>query len=115
MDHSLVYPQTPEALLGPDHPLARANGALAAVRRQAGAVALLLVGSVAALVFGVGQALTLVIGAAIVLPVLGVVAGELWDRRRHAARQLVLDGRETLPLAPIQRERRRLLEARTRR
>jgi hypothetical protein len=27
----------------------------------------------------------------------------------------VLDGRETLPLAPIQRERQRLLEARTRR
>jgi hypothetical protein len=115
MDHSLSSPHSPDELLGPDHPLARANGVLAAVGRQAAAVALLLLGSVGALVVGVGQAVTLVIGAAIVLLVLSVVAGEQWDRRRHAARQLVLDGREALPLAPIQRERRRLLEARTRR
>src|SRR4051812_9560059 len=105
---------SPDQLLGPDHPFARANDALAAVRRQVAAVALLLVGSLAALALGFGQAVTLVIGASIVLLGLGLVAGEQWDRRRHAARQLVLDGRESLPLAPIQRERRRLLEARTR-
>ena len=102
-------------LLGPDHPLTRASETLAAVLRQVFAVALLLIGSVAAYVFGAGQAIALVIGSAVVLPVLGAVAGELWDRRRHAARQLVLDGRETLPLPAIQRECRRLLEARTRR
>jgi hypothetical protein len=106
---------SPDELLGRDHPYSRASDALAALRRQVTAVALLLVGSLAALVLGVGQAVTLVIGASIVLLGLGAFAGEQWDRRRHAARQLVLDGRETLPLAPIQRERRRLLEARTRR
>lgn len=106
---------SPDQLLGPDHPYARANDVLAALRRQVAAVALLLVGSLAALVLGIGQAVTLVIGASIVLLGLGVVAGEQWGRRRHAARQLVLDGRESLPLAPIQRERRRLLAARTRR
>jgi hypothetical protein len=102
-------------LLGPDHPLTRADESLRAVTRQAAAVALLLVGSIAASLLGAGQAISLVIGCVVVLPVLGAVACEQWDRRRHAARQLVLDGRESLPLPAIQHERRRLLEARTRR
>jgi hypothetical protein len=115
MDHSLPRSHSPRDVLGPDHPLTRANESLKVVLRQAGAVALLLIGSLAALAFGVGNAITLVIGCVIVLPALGAIAAELWDRRRHAARQLVLDGRESLPLPAIQRERRRLLEARTRR
>jgi hypothetical protein len=105
---------SPHQLLGSDHPYARANDTLGALCRQLAAVSLLLGASVAALALGVGQAVTLAICSAIVLLVLGAVAGEQWDRRRHAARQLVLDGRESLPLPPIQRERRRLLEERTR-
>lgn len=104
----------PHELLGSEHTYTRAHDALAVLGRQAGAVGLVLLGSLAALMAGVGQALSVVIGSAIVSLVLAVLAGEHWDRRRFAARQLVLDGREVLPLAPIQRERRRLLEARTR-
>ncbi len=114
MDHTLSRSPSPRDLLGSEHPFTRANDALAVFRRQAGAVGLLLLGSIVALIFGAGQAVSFVIGAAIVALVLAALAGEQWDRRRFAARQLVLDGRESLPLAPVQRERRRLLEARTR-
>src|SRR4051794_41896177 len=103
---------SPDQLLGPDHPFARANDALAALRLQVAAVALVLVGSLAALALGFGQAVTLVIGASIVLLGLGLVAGEQWDRRRHPPRPPVLAGREALPLAPIQRGRRPLPDAR---
>jgi hypothetical protein len=114
MAHTLPRSQSPGELLGSDHPFTRANEALAVFLRQIGSVGLVLFAGVAGLVLGAGQALPFVIGAVIVLLVLAGLAGEQWDRRRVAARQLVLDGRETLPLAPIQRERRRLLEARTR-
>jgi hypothetical protein len=114
MDHTLPRSPSPRDLLGSEHPFTRANDALAVFRRQAGAVGLLLLGSTVALIFGAGQAISLVIGAAIVALALAALAGEQWDRRRFAARQLVLDGRESLPLPPVQRERRRLLEARTR-
>jgi hypothetical protein len=114
MDHTLSRSPSPGDLLGAEHPFTRANEALAVFRRQIGAVGLVLVAGVGGLILGVGQALPVVIGCAIVLLVLAVLAGEQWDRRRFAARQLVLDGRESLPLGPVQRERRRLLEARTR-
>lgn len=114
MDHTLPRSPSPRDLLGSEHPFTRANDTLAVFRRQAGAVGLLLLGSIVALIFGAGQAVSLVIGAAIVALALTALVGEQWDRRRFAARQLVLDGRESLPLAPVQRERRRLLEARTR-
>src|SRR5262249_9647312 len=56
----------------------------------------------------------LVIGAALVMLVLAGVAGQQWDRRRRAARDIVLEGRETLPVPVVQRERRRLLDQSTR-
>jgi hypothetical protein len=114
MDHTLSRSPSPGDLLGTEHPFTRADDTLAVFRRQAGAVGLVLLAGIAALIAGFGQAVTFLIGSAVVLLVLTVLAGEQWDRRRFAARQLVLDGREGLPLAPVQRERRRLLEARTR-
>jgi hypothetical protein len=114
MDHTLSRSPSPGDLLGSEHPYTRANDALAAFRRQLGAVGLMLLASLGALIFGLGEALPLLISSAIVALVLAVLAGEQWDRRRFAARQLVLDGRESLPLGPVERERRRLLEARTR-
>jgi hypothetical protein len=110
----MAHAPGPRELLGSDHAYTRAHDALAVLRRQASAVGLALLAGLAALIGGVGQALPLVIASGIVALVLAALAGEQWDRRRFAARQLVLDGRESLPLAPIQRERRRLLEARTR-
>jgi hypothetical protein len=114
MDHTLSRSPSPGDLLGSEHPFTRANDALAVFRRQAVAVGLLLLASLCGLIFGIGRAVPFAIASAIVVLVLGALAGEQWDRRRFAARQLVLDGRESLPLAPVQRERRRLLEARTR-
>jgi hypothetical protein len=114
MDHTLSRSPSPGDLLGSEHPFTRANDALAVLRRQTGAVGLLLLAGITALIFGAGQAVPFVLASAIVVLVLAALAGEQWDRRRFAARQLVLDGRERLPLAPVQRERRRLLEARTR-
>ena len=45
---------------------------------------------------------------------LGVVAVVLRVRARWEALELIAEGRERLPLAPVERERRRLLGARTR-
>jgi hypothetical protein len=114
MDRTLSRSPSPGDLLGSEHPYTRANDALAAFWRQLGAVGLLLLASIGALIVGLGEALPLLISSAIVALALAALAGEQWDRRRFAARQLVLDGRESLPLGPVQRERRRLLEARTR-
>jgi hypothetical protein len=113
MSHTSSRPRLDE-LLSPDHPLVRTSSDLSASLRQVAAVSAVLVGSLLALVLGTGAAVTLVIGAAIVLLALLAIAGQLWDRRRRAARDLVLEGRETLPVAAVQRERRRLLEERTR-
>src|SRR5919197_5714204 len=103
MAHTLSGSPSPGDLLGSDHPFTRANELFAVFRRQLVAVGVALLAGVLGLILGVGHALALVIGAAIVALVLAVLACEQWDRRRFAARQLVLDGRETLPLAPIQR------------
>jgi hypothetical protein len=103
-----------DQLLNPDHPLVQTSSDLAAALHQVAAVGAVLVGSVLALILGATGAVPLVIGAAIVLLALVAIAGQLWDRRRRAARDLVLEGRETLPVPVVQRERRRLLEERTR-
>jgi hypothetical protein len=104
----------PDELLGPDHPLSRTSGEFDALVHQIAAVATVLAGSVGALGFGVSRAAPLVIGATIVLLCLLAVTWPAWDRRRRAARDVVLEGREVLPIAVVQRERARLLEERTR-
>jgi hypothetical protein len=103
-----------DELLGPDHPLATASADVTAALHQIAAVAAMLLGSIGALVVGSSAAVALVIGATIVLLCLLPVAAQAWNRRRRAARDVVLEGRETLPIAVVQRERRRLLEERTR-
>jgi hypothetical protein len=52
--------------------------------------------------------------AAVVLLALGVAAALLRQRRRDDVLALIAAGREELPLVPVQRERRRLLDGRTR-
>jgi hypothetical protein len=106
--------QRPDELLGRDHPLTTTSREFDTLVHQIGAVALMLAGGIVSLALGVGGAVALVIGAAIVLVCLLAVFWPAWDRRRRAARDLVLEGRETLPIAVVQRERERLLEERTR-
>jgi hypothetical protein len=85
-----------------------------AVTRQALAVAMLLAAALTASVNGVAWAWTGAAGAAIVLGGLGGLALVLRMRARWAARELIADGREGVPLDPVARERRRLLAEDTR-
>jgi len=54
------------------------------------------------------------VGAGLALAVLGVAALLLRQRRRGQVLALIAAGRERLPLAPVERERRRLLDWHTR-
>jgi len=101
-------------LLGEDHPLVRALDVSVAVRRHSRvAVTALGVGLIGVAVH-VSWATALVAGAAGVLVSL-VAAGALLRRRRSTlAIALIAEGREDLPLAPVERERERLLSRRTR-
>lgn len=102
------------AFLGPDHPLVRVTEALDRVVRQALSVAALLAGSIMALSDGVAWAGPLVVSAALVLSGLMVVVVALELGKRDRALELIIDGRESLPLAAVERQRRRLLAPRTR-
>lgn len=104
----------PAALLGAGHPLARAYERFALVGRQALIVAVLGAAGLGALAEGVAWAPALVGGAVATLAALGLVAAGLYASRRIEARELIVAGGEHVALAVVERERRRLLSARTR-
>jgi hypothetical protein len=104
----------PSSLLGPTHPLTRALRDSRAVARQARAVAMLLAAALTAALNGLAWAWAGAIGAAVVLLGLGAVAVAVRTRANWAAREVIADGGERLPLAPIERERARLLDEGTR-
>jgi hypothetical protein len=104
----------PSSLLGPTHPLTRAMRDRGAVTRQARAVAMLLAAALTAALNGLAWAWAGVGGAGAVLAGLGVAALAVRVRARWAAREVIADGGERLPLAPIERERARLLARDTR-
>ena len=107
-------PRSASAVLGSDHPLARATDALDSVVRQSLAVAAVLVGSIIDLLAGLTWAATLAASAAIVLVGLTVIATACRQTQRDRALALILEGRENVPVAAVQRQRRRLLDPRTR-
>jgi hypothetical protein len=109
-----VRPRSARAVLGPDHPFARATEALVSVVRQGLAVAAVLVGSLIGLTPGRVWAATLA-ASAIVLLGLTAIAAACRQRQRDRAIALILEGRDSVPVAPVQRQRRRLLDPRTRR
>jgi hypothetical protein len=111
---SRAPPRSASALLGSDHPLARATEALDSVIRQSLAVPAVLVGNVIDLMLGRTWAATLTASAAIVLVGLTAIAGACKQTQRDRALALILQGRESVPIAAVQRQRRRLLEPRTR-
>jgi hypothetical protein len=102
-------------LLGPEHPLARADSRLRTLRAQlAVTVALGLVSLVASLLLG-STALHLALGAGAVSTVL---AGAVMMARasvRERALELIESGREELPLPAVESERDRLSDRRYRR
>lgn len=101
--------------LGFDHPLTRACDALDATLRQLLVVVAVLAGSVAAVIEKAFWARSLALAAAIVLLAVAAIAAIRNQSRRDLALDLILEGRETLPVAVVQRQRQRLASTRTRR
>jgi hypothetical protein len=101
--------QSPSTVLGPTHPLTRATEALAGVTRQWRTCAALLAGAIIAQLEGHTWATGLAISTGAVLLTLTALAAALLLRVRDGARDLIAEGRETLPIIAVQRERRRLL------
>jgi len=105
---------TPAAVLGPAHPLVRDCERLAVVTRQSIAVGLVLAASAGVAVAATARAWALAVSSAVVLLALAAVAAVLRARERADALQLILEGRERLPVDAVEHERRRLVDVRTR-
>ena len=97
-----------------DHPLLRATEAVHYTGRQWVHVAAVLTGSVIARIEGREWAGALAGSAASVLLILTVLLAAHKQRERDRAIELVLEGREGIPIAAVQRQRRRLLAEQTR-
>jgi hypothetical protein len=104
----------PSALLGADHPLVRALDALAVLVRQTLAIASALATCAVAAAGGAPWAHAAGLSAAAVLVALVALGAGLLQKMRWQAVDLILEGRERLPLPAVQRERCRLLRWRTR-
>ena len=101
-------------VLRSDHPLLRATEAVHYTGRQWVHVAAVLTGSVIARIEGREWAGPLAGSATIVLLILTVLVAAHKQRERDCAIELVLEGRERVPIAAVQRQRRRLLSDQTR-
>ena len=101
-------------VLGPDHPLVRAVEMVSTATRQSIVIATVFAGSVVAVCAGARSAASIAASAGIVL--VGVVIRGAAFRQRESDRaiDLILQGRETLPVTAIQRQQRRLIDPRTR-
>ena len=97
-----------------DHPLLRATEAVHYTGRQGVDVAAVLAGSVIARIEGYRWAGPLAFSAAGVLLILTVLLAGHKQRERDCAIELVLEGREGIPIAAVQRQRRRLISDQTR-
>ncbi len=102
------------AVLGSEHPLARATEALDSVVRQWLAVAAVLVGSIIDLMVGRAWAVPLAASATVVLLGLTAIAAACRQSQRDRALALILEGRESVRVAAVQRQRRRLRDPRAR-
>jgi hypothetical protein len=84
------------------------------VVRQWRAVAAVLVGSLIDLIVGRAWAATLAASATVVLSGLTAIAAARRQSQRDRALALILEGRDSVPVTAVQRQRRRLLDPRTR-
>jgi hypothetical protein len=103
-------PDAAQAVLDPQHPLARVESRVRALRRQALAVLVALSTGGGAAVAGATEALAVVLAAAVVLAFLLVALWSAATARRERAVGLIAEGRATLPLPTVQRERARLTD-----
>jgi hypothetical protein len=101
-------------VLGPSHPLVETIETLAEARRQLMVVVVILFASLAPASLGTPWAQTAALAAATMICVLATAVLTLRRRRRRQALDLILEGREGLPVAAVEEERRRLLDPRRR-
>jgi hypothetical protein len=101
------------ALLGIDHPLARAIDDCQSTKRQCVAVAAITVGCIRPLVEGHTWAVSLTAAATITLAVLTLVLAGRYQAIRDRAIELIAHGQDTVDVEAIQKQRRRLLRQRT--
>ena len=97
-------------VLGQDHPLTRATSRLSVAVEQCFTVSGLLAVGVYGLIDGLSIGLPLAVAAATVLIVLLGRVGALIESRKHRAVDLIAEGRGSLPVEAVVRERRRLLD-----
>lgn len=97
-----------EALLGARHPLVAVLYACEATVEGIVAVAAVQLGALALWWVNASYARALVIGAGVVQVALGLRLASLRAQRRELCLELVIAGRERLPLAVVARERQRL-------
>jgi hypothetical protein len=101
--------------LGLDHPLTRASAALGTIVRQLLIVGAMLAGSIAASIEHAVWARSLAVASAIVLVGFAAAALSRGQARRDRALDLIVEGRERVPVAIVQRQRRRLSRQKTQR
>jgi hypothetical protein len=101
-----------QALLGADHALVAALGASRAAGEQVSVVAAIQAADVVLLYEKVPFALALGVAAGVVQAVLCCRLALLRLRKRDVCREVIIGGRDRLPLAAVQRESRRLRGAR---
>jgi hypothetical protein len=101
--------------LGLDHPLTRASDALDTTVKQLLVVVALFAGGLAASLEHAHWGRDVVIASGLVLAGFALAAWVRAQARRDRALDLILEGRESLPLSVVQRECRRLAALRTRR
>jgi hypothetical protein len=110
--HLRRQPRSPADLLGPNHPLARGEQFRRDLWRQSLLTAAALSLSAIAAASGWTWGLPFRIAVAIVQLGLAVVLGLHALLQRERARELIIEGRISLPLPVLERERRRLQAAR---
>jgi hypothetical protein len=110
LSQSLDQVASARALLGAEHPLARVSERLGVLREQSLVVGAVLLASVVALVAGESAALWFVVAAAVVQAALACGSALLAQARRDHVLDVIGDGRGSLPLAAVQRERGHLLD-----
>ena len=102
-------------VLGLDHPLTRACAALDTTIQQLLIVAAIFAASIAAALDRSTIAPSVAVAAALVLAGFGVAALSRAQTRRDRVLDLIVEGRENLPVTLVQRERRRLASPKLRR
>ncbi|HET6867145.1 MAG TPA: DUF3093 family protein [Solirubrobacteraceae bacterium] len=102
------------AVLGATHPLTRAIDAVGRLGRQWWISAAIVAGALIAELERHPWAVTVAVSGGLVLLALTLVILASRQRVRDEAIELIADGRETLPIAAVERQRQRLLSRRTR-